>query len=57
MLLSHCFSLLTDMNAVIDSSDGTQGSDFKLREDKFRLDSWKKFFTTGMLRHERRLSR
>lgn len=57
MLLSHCFSLLTGMNAIIRSSDGTQGGGFKLKEDKIRLDTRKKFFKARVLRHESRLSR
>lgn len=57
MLLSHYFSSLTGMSAVISSSDRTHDSSFKLKEGEFRLVTRKKFFTAGVLRHESRLSR
>lgn len=48
---------LTDMRAIISGRDGTQGSSFKPKEGKFRLDTRKQFFSARMRKHEGRLSR
>ena len=37
--------------------DRTKGNDFKLKERLFGLDTKKKFFTTGVVRHWNRFSR
>lgn len=42
---------------IRESTNRIEDNDFKLKESRFRLDIWKKFFTDRMVRHKHMLPR